>query len=216
MNRPSYYSIIPARVRYSDLKPNAKLLYGEISSLTHKEGYCYAQNKYFAELYNVSKNTISLWIAQLHRYNFIVIKMIYSGKQIIERRIYINEINEGINKKEEGAIIKKVEDNITRLNTKNNINKRKLEFEEIVFQVTDISKDDLQNFVDYWTETNKSNTKMKFEMERTFDINLRLKRWMKNKKNWYKPQQKSKIENAISTHQKAKEMIQKMNINGKY
>ena len=53
-------------------------------------------------------------------------------------------------------------------------------------------------------------------MERTFDINLRLKRWMKNKKNWYKPQQKSKIENAISTHQKAKEMIQKMNINGKY
>ena len=60
MNRPSYYSIIPARVRYSDLKPNAKLLYGEISSLTHKEGYCYAQNKYFAELYNVSKNTISL------------------------------------------------------------------------------------------------------------------------------------------------------------
>tara|TARA_Y100000401_G_C8292351_1_gene209428 strand:+ start:52 stop:480 length:429 start_codon:yes stop_codon:yes gene_type:complete len=142
--------------------------------------------------------------------------MIYSGKQIIERRIYINEINEGINKNEEGAIIKKVEDNITRLNTKNNINKRKLEFEEIVFQVTDISKDDLQNFVDYWTESNKSNTKMKFEMERTFDINLRLKRWMKNKKNWYKPQQKSKIENAISTHQKAKEMIQKMNINGKY
>ena len=142
--------------------------------------------------------------------------MIYSGKQIIERRIYINEINEGINKKEEGAIIKKVEDNITRVNNKNNINNRKLEFEEIVFQVTDISKDDLQNFVDYWTESNKSNTKMKFEMERTFDINLRLKRWMKNKKNWYKPQQKSKIENAISTHQKAKEMIQKMNINGKY
>ena len=142
--------------------------------------------------------------------------MIYSGKQIIERRIYINEINEGINKKEEGAIIKKVEDNITRVNNKNNINNRKLEFEEIVFQVTDISKGDLQNFVDYWTESNKSNTKMKFEMERTFDINLRLKRWMKNKKNWYKPQQKSKIENAISTHQKAKEMIQKMNINGKY
>ena len=29
---PNYYAIIPANVRYADLKPNAKLLYGEITA----------------------------------------------------------------------------------------------------------------------------------------------------------------------------------------
>ena len=30
---PSYYAIIPASVRYSDIIPNAKLLFGEITAL---------------------------------------------------------------------------------------------------------------------------------------------------------------------------------------
>ena len=34
--KPRYYAIIPANVRYSDLKPNAKLLYGEITALSNK------------------------------------------------------------------------------------------------------------------------------------------------------------------------------------
>ena len=60
MDNPNYYAIIPAGVRYSAIKPNAKLLYGEITALANKKGYCFATNKYFAELYSVNKNTISL------------------------------------------------------------------------------------------------------------------------------------------------------------
>jgi hypothetical protein len=67
---PSYWAVIPAKVRYSSLKPNAKLLYGEISCLQNKTGYCTASNRYFSELYGVSKNTVSSWISDLKNLGF--------------------------------------------------------------------------------------------------------------------------------------------------
>ena len=36
------------------------------------------------------------------------------------------------------------------------------------------------DFTDYWTEMNRSGTKMKFELQQTFDISRRLNRWIKN------------------------------------
>ncbi len=35
-------------------------------------------------------------------------------------------------------------------------------------------------FLEYWTEQNKSGTKMRFEMERTWDLKRRLSRWASN------------------------------------
>lgn len=77
MENPNYYAIIPANVRYDKrLKPNAKLLYGEITSLTNKEGYCWADNAYFAELFEVSSETISRWISQLANYGYIDVELL--------------------------------------------------------------------------------------------------------------------------------------------
>lgn len=52
-----------------------------------------------------------------------------------------------------------------------------------------IKKDEikeLQEFVAYWTEPNKSRTKLRWELEKTWDTGRRLKRWFKNKKDWGK------------------------------
>ena len=38
----------------------------------------------------------------------------------------------------------------------------------------------LEAFVDYWTEPNKSKTKLRYELQKTFDIARRLKTWNKN------------------------------------
>lgn len=90
--KPNYYAIIPAMVRYDkDLIPNAKLLYGEITALSNTNGYAYASNEYFAKLYNVSKTSISLWIKDLEEKGYIETVLIYkeNTKQILQRNIYI-------------------------------------------------------------------------------------------------------------------------------
>lgn len=73
---PNYYAVIPANVRYDKrLKPNAKLLYGEITSLTNKTGYCWAENSYFADLFEVSTETISRWVSQLEKLGYLSVEI---------------------------------------------------------------------------------------------------------------------------------------------
>ena len=52
----AYYAVITAPVRYDpELSSTAKLLYSEITSLCRKKGYCWANNSYFAELYEIGR-----------------------------------------------------------------------------------------------------------------------------------------------------------------
>ena len=97
MDKPAYYAIIPATVRYDQrLTPNAKLLFGEITALCHQEGYCWAGNQYFADLYDVSKTSISTWIGNLKDAGHITVEMNYKegSKHILNR--YIRILGEGI------------------------------------------------------------------------------------------------------------------------
>jgi hypothetical protein len=89
MEKPNYYSIIIAEVRYDKrLKANEKLLYSEITCLTNSNGYCFASNGYFADLYSVSKVSISNWIKNLIKYGYISSEIIYKdGSKEIEKRI---------------------------------------------------------------------------------------------------------------------------------
>ena len=51
----------------------------------------------------------------------------------------------------------------------------------------DYDKKILEGFIDYWTEPNKSKTKMKFELNQTWATNLRLKNWAARQKQWDVP-----------------------------
>jgi len=118
---PSYYAIIPAFVRYNEsLSPNAKLLYGEITALCNKKGYCYASNKYFANLYKVSNNSISNWVSSLVGEGYVRIHV--NREEGNQRKIWLTSHNEEIEgiKNNLETYTKKPKHNNTVNNTKNN------------------------------------------------------------------------------------------------
>ena len=197
-DKPNYYAIIPADVRYSNLKPNAKLLYGEITALSGKLGYCYASNNYFADLYGVSKNTVSRWISDLNKLGFINIEVERNEKkQVIKRRI-------GIIQKDDSPIYKMSKENTTSINNTSNINITKEKFIAEVMTF-DYPKEMLEDFINYWTEGKK---KMRYQKQSTFEIKLRLLRWAKNQMKWDQPKQKtSKIDSQLDEYLKGKELL---------
>ena len=90
----NYYAIIPAYIRYNkELKFGERLMYGEITALANKMGYCFANNKYFADLYGVTIHTVSQWISHLEKQGYLYTEIIRDEKQEVkERKIYINDV----------------------------------------------------------------------------------------------------------------------------
>lgn len=145
MEHPSYYSILTADVRYDKrLKPNEKLLFSEITALSNKRGYCNASNNYFAQLYDVTTVTASNWVNHLKDRGYIDVEMIYDGKQIKERRIFVNSnpIKENFNTPKEkvedpiknnfkGGIKEKFKENITRFNNTSKNKQLEEDFEKL-------------------------------------------------------------------------------------
>lgn len=125
MENPNYYAVIPAEVRYDNkLKANEKLLYGEITALANKNGYCNASNSYFADLYEKHKDTISDWINNLKQAGYIETEFIKDelGK-VEERRIYLSvKTPRGYRQKHLGGIGENTLGNIT---SNNNIEEEK-------------------------------------------------------------------------------------------
>ena len=124
--KPSFYAVLPAYVRYEKrLKPAERLLFAEISALTNKFGYCTASNGYFADLYETRKETVSKWISHLSELGFLRLEMVCEGKQIKGRKIWIDEkvmapidekVMTPIDEKVMTPIDEKVKGNNTRLN----------------------------------------------------------------------------------------------------
>ena len=62
-----------------------------------------------------------------------------------------------------------------------NLEKRREKFSKSLDDhVDDYSVEVLEDFMEYWTEPNKSATKMRFELEKTWSLGRRLKTWNRN------------------------------------
>ncbi len=89
MDKPNYYAIITAEVRYDEtLSANEKLLFGEITALSNATGECWASNSYFSNLYNRDNRTIRRWISNLVDTGYINSSLIYKqGTKEVDKRI---------------------------------------------------------------------------------------------------------------------------------
>ncbi len=116
------YIVIPAQVLYDrELRPIAKLLYGEIRGLTEKEGFCFASNDYFAGLYGYTPTVISKTISALRRRGYVKVEFV-NGR----RRMYVTKTAKGVVQKDkrdcpkrQGGVVQKDKHNNT-INNKNN------------------------------------------------------------------------------------------------
>jgi len=94
MEKPNYYAVIPAEVRYNKkLTPNAKLLYAEITALCNMNGKCTASTQYFCKLYEVSRASIQNWLKSLEDNNYISRSVTYKkgSKEILSRVVKLTD-----------------------------------------------------------------------------------------------------------------------------
>ena len=104
---------------------------------------------------------------------------------IIKINADINSINANINQQKKRKVNRKenekeIESNNahTRVPT---LEERKKKFmNECAFFVEQYGKEMVRAFFDYWTEPNKTHSKMRFEMEKTWDLGRRFTTWNNN------------------------------------
>lgn len=92
LERPSYFAVLPAKVRYDEeLRPNAKLLYAEITALSNARGYCWISNERLGGWFGLSPKTVGSLIQQLAQRGYLAVELIRDEKQAITgRRIWID------------------------------------------------------------------------------------------------------------------------------
>lgn len=94
--KSGYYGIIPTNVRHhEELKPNAKLLYAEITACLEDDGVCVKRNIYFSNVLNLSKATVSNCLTSLRKSGFInvVLELEEGTQKFIKRYITLTPSN---------------------------------------------------------------------------------------------------------------------------
>jgi hypothetical protein len=162
--RQSYYVVIPMPVfEDKDLKANEKLLYGLISSLINKEGFCFASNEFLSTKLNISKINISKTLKKMEEKGYIAMVYLRDGAIVKNRKIYIDsrlsQTITAIITNDNGAIIANDKE-INKAIYSNRLNKKEI-YKEKYFKKPTIeevkqyclerkNKIDPQHFIDYY------------------------------------------------------------------
>lgn len=110
----------------------------------------------------------------------------------------VKQTNTSVSNKDTSVLQKdtdksKIREDIEKIEIKEDINSRKLKFAHTLTDFNSIySREMLKDFYDYWTETNENGKKFRREMQKTWNLKLRLKKWNDNN-NKFKSNGKSTI-----------------------
>ena len=199
--KPNYYAILPAEVRYSKaLTPNAKLLYAEITALCNMNGKCTASTQYFCRLYEVSRGAVQNWLKMLDDNGYINRTVIYKqgSKEIMHR--YINLKDKGsINISTDNTNINITNTNLTDSNKKAFFKKPTLD-EVKNYCILRKNNIEAEAFIDFYESKGWQIGKEKMKSWKAC-----VRTWESRYKN--KPKTMSKLDLQINEWQKAKELL---------
>ena len=201
MDKPNYYAIIPADVRYSKkLTPNAKLLYAEITALCNMNGKCTASTKYFCRLYEVSRSSIQNWLKLLEDNSYITRDVKYKqGSREIESR-YIKLVETpSLKNYTDNTNINIINTNLTDSNKKTFF--KKPTFDEVNNYCLERNNNiDPEAFIDFYESKNFMIGKNKMK-----DWKAAVRTWEKREAK--KPKTMSKIDMQLNEYLKGKEYL---------
>jgi len=166
--KPNFWAVIPATVRYDEvIGPTAKLLFAEITALSNIEGYCWASNNYFANLFKITATQVSRLIKTLEDRGFL--KSVIDTGAGNQRKLYPQiTADSGQAREPKGKTFEE-------------------RFDELVGTVAEIEKEERQKFIDYFTATNDGGTKQHWQKQKTFMMKQRWATWKRNARDWTKP-----------------------------
>ena len=202
MDKPNYYAVIPAEVRYSKkLTPNSKLLYAEITALCNMNGKCTASTEYFCRLYEVSRGSIQNWLKMLDDNGYIERTVIFKqgSKEILSRYIKL---------KDKGSLKNYTDNTNTKVYTNTNLtdsNKKALFKKPTLDEVKNYcilrkNNIDAEAFIDFYESKNFMIGKNKMK-----DWKACVRTWERREKD--KPQTMSKIDAQLNEYLKGKEFL---------
>lgn len=160
---PNYYSILTANVRYdNELTDSEKILFSEITALADRSGYCWASNKYFSELFDVTKKTISRRITNLVKRNYLKRELVEGENGRIEKRklIPLDNKKEGCGHLRGEGMDTNVQENNTSINntsTNNNNIVPKEEIEKIYEDLPPYWEQLFKDYIDIYRSKNQTN-----------------------------------------------------------
>lgn len=150
-----------------------------------KDGICRASNDTIAEILNIDERTVGFALQRLKKYGYI---HIHYTDDSMRNRLNI-ETNVSFSKKEFTDTQEEKRKDKTPGEIANNFFENK---ESQEFIIKSISKNmnmpesyiekEVNKFILYWTEQNKSGTKERWQMQQTFDVRRRLATWLNNGK----------------------------------
>jgi hypothetical protein len=205
MEKPNYYSYIPAHIRYADITPNAKLLYAEITALLQMNGVCFASNQYFSKLYGKNKVTISRWISELKQNGFIKVSFTYKeGSNEIANR-YIQICYEGISKNDKEVLTKLLKNN-------NTINNNNITYSNSKVRFKKPTLDDVKNYCILRNNNIDAEAFIDFYESKNWQIGKnKMKDWKACVRTWERRESKKttmgKLHSQINEWQEAKKLL---------